>query len=238
MSAADADQARVGEPWAFCLRRSGGKLTLVNVRGADSAKLAGRFMTTAPIPRVRLLSGLVSLAGMLLPLPTPAAHDGARLYTQHCAACHGSQGKGGVGVPLALPDFLAQANDNYLRQTIRLGRPGRVMPAFTQLSDAEVNAIVGYLRALAPAGMKPETAKARPGDATRGAKLYGNHCAACHGAHGEGGHGTGVTFSRPRDLPILAPALNNPGFLAGPRATISSRPCWCTAAAARRCSRS
>ncbi len=171
-------------------------------------------MTTTPIPRVRLLFGLVSLAGMLLPLPAPAAHDGARLYAQHCAACHGAQGKGGVGVPLALPDFLAQANDHYLRQTIRLGRPGRVMPAFAQLSDAEVNAIVGYLRALAPAGMKPETAKAKPGDAARGAKLYASHCAACHGAHGEGGHGTGVTFSRPRDLPILAPALNNPGFLA------------------------
>ena len=54
---------------------------------------------------MRLLFGLVSLAGMLLPLPVPAAHDdGTRLYTQHCAACHGAQGKGGVGVPLALPD--------------------------------------------------------------------------------------------------------------------------------------
>ena len=100
-------------------------------------------MTTAPIPRVRLLFGLVSLAGMLLPLPAPAAHDGARLYAQHCAACHGAQGKGGVGVPLALPDFLAQANDNYLRQTIRLGR-GRARDAGVRaISDAEVNAIVG-----------------------------------------------------------------------------------------------
>jgi cytochrome c oxidase cbb3-type subunit 3 len=31
---------------------------------------------------------------------------------------------------------------------------------------------------------------------------------------GEGGSGTGVTFSRRRELPIIAPALNNPGFLA------------------------
>jgi len=143
-----------------------------------------------------------------------AAHDGERLYTQHCAACHGSQGKGGVGVPLALPDFLAQADDRYLQTTIRLGRPGRVMPAFAQLTDAEVGAIVGYLRGLAPAGKTSERAKAKPGNAARGAKLYGERCASCHGAHGEGGHGTGVTFSRPRDLPVLAPALNNPGFLA------------------------
>ena len=29
-----------------------------------------------------------------------------------------------------------------------------------------------------------------------------------------GGKGTGVTFSRKRDLPVIAPALNNVGFLA------------------------
>lgn len=151
--------------------------------------------------------GLASLAG------ASAVSDGERLYTQHCAACHGSQGKGGVGVPLALPDFLAQADDDYLRKTIRLGRPGRVMPAFAQLSNAEVNATVSYLRTLAPAAANPVVVKAKPGNAVRGAKLYETRCTACHGTHGEGGHGTGMTFSRPRDLPILAPALNNPGFL-------------------------
>ncbi len=41
-----------------------------------------------------------------------------------------------------------------------------------------------------------------------------SHCASCHGENGGGGTGTGVTFSRPRELPIIAPALNNPGFLA------------------------
>jgi cytochrome c oxidase cbb3-type subunit 3 len=43
--------------------------------------------------------------------------------------------------------------------------------------------------------------------------LYASYCAGCHGAEGEGGKGTGVTFSRRRDLPIIAPALNNSGFL-------------------------
>lgn len=38
--------------------------------------------------------------------------------------------------------------------------------------------------------------------------------APCVMAHGEGGKGTGVTFSRRRELPIIAPALKNPGFLA------------------------
>lgn len=142
-----------------------------------------------------------------------AAPDGARLYARHCAACHGNDGAGGVGVPLALPAFQAQADDAYLRLTIRLGRPGRVMPAFDQLSDAEVDAIVRHVRGWRQ-GPPLAPARVRRGDRARGAKLFAAQCAACHGANGEGGHGTGVTFSRPRDLPILAPALANAGFLA------------------------
>jgi cytochrome c oxidase cbb3-type subunit 3 len=143
-----------------------------------------------------------------------AADDpGARLYASHCAACHGSNGMGGVGVPIALSDFLSQADDGYLRKTIRLGRPGRVMPAFAQLSDAEVDAIVRHVRGWQKAPPIKPPAVGR-GDAARGGELYGNYCASCHGAHGEGARGTGVTFSRPRELPILPPALNNSGFLA------------------------
>jgi len=148
--------------------------------------------------------------------PAWATDDGARLYAHYCAACHGSHGTGGVGVPLALPDFLATVDDAYLRTTIRLGRPGRVMPAFKQLRGTEVNTIVGYIRGWAPHTVSTVT-PANPtvtGNPGHGERLFAQRCAVCHGGHGEGGHGTGVTFSRPRDLPILAPALNNPGFLA------------------------
>ena len=62
--------------------------------------------------------------------------DGAKLYAQNCAACHGVNGQGGIGVPLSLPSFQATADDQYLKRSIRLGRPGRVMPAFTQLDAA------------------------------------------------------------------------------------------------------
>lgn len=157
------------------------------------------------------------------PLATPVqagkGPDGAKLFAQRCAACHGAQGKGGVGVPLALHDFLDSVSDDYLRKTIRLGRPGRVMPAFKQFSDAEVDAIVRYIRGLSHTPGKTHQGPTFPvapvkGDARRGKTLYQKYCAACHGANGEGGHGTGVTMSRPRELPILAPALNNPGFLA------------------------
>lgn len=156
------------------------------------------------------------IAGLLLACaPLWAAPDGARLYRQHCAACHGSHGHGGVGVPIALPAFLATVDDDYLFKTIRSGRPGRVMPAFTDLSDVQVSAIVKHLRSWAlesPAGRQHSAVKVK-GDTLRGKQLYGKYCASCHGANGEGGHGTGVTFSRPRELPVMPPALNNSGFL-------------------------
>jgi cytochrome c oxidase cbb3-type subunit 3 len=155
---------------------------------------------------------LVLLATLLPFAAVQAGPDGSQLYARHCAACHGEQGTGGVGVPLALPAFLSAAPDRYLEQTIRHGRPGRVMPAFGQLSDAEVQAIVAHIRAWHPQSPAPLAARI-PGDVAHGKTLFAQHCAACHGADGKGGHGTGVTFSRPRDLPIIAPALNNPGFL-------------------------
>ncbi|TCK16826.1 cytochrome c oxidase cbb3-type subunit 3 [Thiogranum longum] len=138
--------------------------------------------------------------------------DGDELYQQHCAACHGSDGSGGVGVPLNLPDFLAVASDDYLRKTVRNGRPGRVMPAFPLLSEDEVGAIIQTVRGWS--GVPPPDYDSKPlkGDAVRGKQLFTQYCVACHGERGQGGEGTGVTFSRPREAPIMAPALNNPGF--------------------------
>lgn len=152
---------------------------------------------------------------LTVPLGLAAAPDGQRLYERNCAACHGVDGNGGVGVPLSLPDFQAQVSDEYLATTIRRGRPGRVMPAFSEFGDAEVEALVRHVRTLAPEADPPaETDRPISGNVERGRSLFAQHCASCHGANGEGGQGTGVTFSRRRELPIMAPALNNPGFLA------------------------
>lgn len=154
------------------------------------------------------------LLGSLLLTVNALAADGERLYERYCAACHGSEGSGGVGVPLALPAFQNTVDDAFLYRTIQHGRPGRVMPAFDYLKEDQIKAIVGYVRTFVP-GKKPAySTKTVKGDLKKGRQLYDKQCAACHGANGEGGHGTGVTFSRPRDLPIIAPALNNAGFLA------------------------
>jgi cytochrome c oxidase cbb3-type subunit 3 len=143
-----------------------------------------------------------------------AAPDGKQLYAAHCAVCHGDKGTGGVGVPLALPSFLRSVDDSFLRKTIRHGRPGRVMPAFPALSDAQVDALVSFIRSWSGKPMPGYSDEPVKGNPVHGRELYVAHCAQCHGLDGKGGKGTGVTFSRRRDLPIIAPALNNPGFLA------------------------
>ena len=142
-----------------------------------------------------------------------AAPSGAALFSKHCASCHGHNGKGGMGVPLALDSFQSSVSDDYLTKTIRFGRPGRVMPGFNHLSDAQIKAIVKHVRGYSTATPLKDNGLIVSGDAKRGKALYAQRCASCHGANGEGGKGTGVTFSRPRDLPIIAPGLNNSGFL-------------------------
>jgi cytochrome c oxidase cbb3-type subunit 3 len=155
------------------------------------------------------------LVVLTLLFPTvQAAPDGAELFAQHCAVCHGERGKGGVGTPLALESFLSTVSDEFLTKTIRHGRPGRVMPAFPTLSNSQVKAIVGQIRSWSEAPAAVEDGGAVEGDPLRGKALYATHCAACHGDQGQGGHGTGVTFSRSRELPIIPPALRNRGFLA------------------------
>ena len=150
----------------------------------------------------------------LFSLSVNSAPDGEKLFARHCSSCHGVDGKGGVGVPLALPSFLNSVSDAYLKKTMRYGRPGRIMPAFEGLSDAQLNAITNHLRDWSDKPAPAENTLVVKGDSKNGKQLFAKYCAQCHGKEGRGGKGTGVTFSRKRDLPIIAPALNNAGFLA------------------------
>jgi cytochrome c oxidase cbb3-type subunit 3 len=156
---------------------------------------------------------LFALTLVGIPLAAAAGPDGHALFDEHCAACHGDNHAGGIGLPLT-PQMLDGVDDRYLRVTIRKGRPGRVMPSFESLSDAQVEALVVYLRKNSE-GRRPRwTAVRAPGDPGRGHRLFVQHCVQCHGADGSGADGTGVTLSRERAFAIMPPALNNPGFLA------------------------
>ncbi len=159
---------------------------------------------------MRLICGILLL---MVWLSAAAEPDGAELFGRYCAACHGDKGNGGVGVPLALPSFLDSVDDRFLATTIRYGRPGRVMPAFDALSDAQIGAIVRFIRSWSKQAAPTYSDERVKGDPAHGRELFAGHCAVCHGENGAGGKGTGVTFSRHRDLPIIAPGLNNTGFL-------------------------
>jgi high-affinity iron transporter len=80
------------------------------------------------------------------PLAPPDLALGAKLYAQHCASCHGPQGRGdgpaGKGLEPAPSNFhdaerMAQRSAYGLYNTITLGVEGTAMTPFKQLSEAE-----------------------------------------------------------------------------------------------------
>jgi mono/diheme cytochrome c family protein len=121
-----------------------------------------------------LLLGLAGVAGAAAllrppPPPPPGPEPGRGLYRAHCATCHGSDGRGRTWRArllwlrpgnLAAP-AAAALSDAYLADLIRhggatYGKPGMPSFGFT-LSDAEIRALVAYLRTL------PRGAGAPPG---------------------------------------------------------------------------
>ena len=105
---------------------------------------------------------------------------GGRLFSHHCAGCHGSDGRGGWSFPnLRDTDWLYGGSPETLTATISHGRQG-VMPAWgTILPPEGVNEVAAHVARLA--GQDVDV-----GATTRGAEIFGTHCAACHGAAGTG----------------------------------------------------
>lgn len=110
----------------------------------------------AVVSHVRTLGGVAAE-----PDPKPArwvaadAAEGERLFARACETCHGRAGAGGEGPMLANPVLLGAATDTYLVETIRRGRRGTTMEGFATpsptrpaLADAEIEAIVAYLRTM------------------------------------------------------------------------------------------
>ncbi|MBN1667839.1 MAG: c-type cytochrome, partial [Anaerolineales bacterium] len=84
---------------------------------------------------------------------------GSELYAASCASCHGPEGQGTPRAPaLNVKGYLAETSDPVLEQIITLGVPGTAMPAWgDRMSAAEIQAIVGFVRAWEPTA--PEVAE-------------------------------------------------------------------------------
>lgn len=71
---------------------------------------------------------------------------GSNIYVQHCASCHGGDGRGEIaGTPSFRGGALMTRTDSQLKSTIRSGR--NVMPAFRGLLDEQqIDDVVTYIR--------------------------------------------------------------------------------------------
>ena len=71
--------------------------------------------------------------------------DGAALYAQLCAMCHGNEAKGGVGPDLTAAEYIHGKDKAAVSESIAKGRPGG-MPGFAgQLDEDQIEDLVEYL---------------------------------------------------------------------------------------------
>ena len=159
---------------------------------------------------------------------TPGSPVGQRVYAEHCAVCHGPDGRGnGPAAPSLRPrprDFTrgifklkSTPQDQPprledVRAVIATGMPGSSMPAWQDLLSAdEITAVAAYVRNFGPYTAWAPAAPAAalpPASAVRGQTAYAAlGCAACHGAGGRGDGGSAKDLKdvwnqpdRPRDL--------------------------------------
>src|SRR5262249_41640054 len=96
----------------------------------------------------RVTMWVLIILGLLLAPQAPAAAPGAMLFAETCAACHGADAKGDNG-PNLTTLWASGATDERIFDTIKRGVPGSVMPS-SRASDADIRAIVAYLKSLAP----------------------------------------------------------------------------------------
>jgi mono/diheme cytochrome c family protein len=146
--------------------------------------------------------------------------QGAQIYAENCAVCHGEDGQGRVGATLA-KNWPSIRPDLRVRQVIEKGIPGTFMPAWGltfggPLNDQEIDAVTFYILSwqeggpifIFPTATPSSSLALTPppgvtGDPNRGALLFAGNCAVCHGPDGEGRVGANLA----KDWPSIRPDL-------------------------------
>jgi len=116
--------------------------------------------------------------GPLFPPQAPSTENGAAIFAEKCAPCHGARGLGdgaqgiqlGVTVPaFGLPEIARPASPAQWYTTVTQGNMERFMPPFASLSDQERWDVVAYAMTL-------HTSRA---ELEKGKELFESNCANC-----------------------------------------------------------
>lgn len=116
-----------------------------------------------------------------------ARQMGQRLFLNHCAQCHGSDGGGSRGFPnLRDNDWLYGGEPEIITASITNGRNG-VMPPLSAVVGGEEGAKDVAHHVLSLSGRTYDSLRAH-----RGRAKFATVCAACHGAEGKGNQALGA----------------------------------------------
>jgi cytochrome c oxidase cbb3-type subunit 3 len=148
-----------------------------------------------------------------------ALATGRSIFNSSCAGCHGLDGRGSDKAVNISTDANAQhLSDSQMSSIISTGIPETGMPAFHKLTEEQVRAVVGYVRALQGKG----DARALPGDAKRGQEIFFGKggCSSCHTISGKGGflgpeltdHEASASANAIRDEIVRSPRAPSSGY--------------------------
>lgn len=137
--------------------------------------------------------------------------QGAAVFAEECADCHGDDAEGGVGPNLKT---IALARDDLI-VAVRDGKG--TMPAFADQIDADdIEAVVAFLAELSGEGDEPAPSH------ESGATLFADNCSRCHGPDAAGGVGPALKTSRLTTSEMVSVISNGRGAMTGFSAIISS----------------
>ena len=143
-------------------------LTACNFTLAEDVTPPPNYVSPTPGPTL----------GPLVPAQAPNTQNGAAIFSEKCAPCHGEKGLGdgpqgiqlGVTVPaFGLPEIARPASLSQWYMTVTQGNMERFMPPFASLSDQQRWDVVAYAMTLHTSNDQIE----------KGKKLFETNCANC-----------------------------------------------------------
>jgi cytochrome c oxidase cbb3-type subunit 3 len=125
---------------------------------------------------------------------------GESVFGDYCATCHGSGGAGAPGYPVLADDVWLWGGtmadiEHTLRVGVRADHPetrNSIMPAYGRdglLTASQIGDVAEYVISISAANARLEADGAA---SARGAAIYQEQCAACHGAAGSGDRALGA----------------------------------------------